>query len=103
MTQEEFAGRFGFSVNTLRHWEQGKRQQLDEQGSCRAQKSRRSEPRLSKLPWFVFHAWELTRRIPEQIGRSGRFARAVRPGHDDDVRRLCGHGFLPETGKHFLR
>jgi len=26
MTQEEFAGRFGFSVNTLRHWKQGKRQ-----------------------------------------------------------------------------
>jgi putative transcriptional regulator len=26
MTQEEFAGRFGFSVDTLRHWEQGKRQ-----------------------------------------------------------------------------
>jgi len=26
MTQEEFAGRFGFSVNTLRHWEQGTRQ-----------------------------------------------------------------------------
>ena len=26
MTQEEFAGRFGFSVNTLRHWEQGVRQ-----------------------------------------------------------------------------
>jgi putative transcriptional regulator len=26
MTQEEFAGQFGFSVNTLRHWEQGKRQ-----------------------------------------------------------------------------
>jgi putative transcriptional regulator len=25
MTQQEFAGRFGFSVNTLRHWEQGKR------------------------------------------------------------------------------
>jgi putative transcriptional regulator len=25
MTQEEFAGRFGFSINTLRHWEQGKR------------------------------------------------------------------------------
>ncbi len=25
MTQEEFAGQFGFSVNTLRHWEQGKR------------------------------------------------------------------------------
>lgn len=25
MTQEEFAGRFGFSVNTLRHWEHGKR------------------------------------------------------------------------------
>ncbi len=25
MTQEEFAGRFGFSVNTLRHWEQGQR------------------------------------------------------------------------------
>lgn len=25
-TQEEFAGRFGFSVNTLRHWEQGSRQ-----------------------------------------------------------------------------
>ena len=26
MTQEEFSARFGFSVNTLRHWEQGKRQ-----------------------------------------------------------------------------
>ena len=26
MTQEEFAGRFGFSVNTLRHREQGLRQ-----------------------------------------------------------------------------
>lgn len=26
MTQEEFAGRFGFSVNTLRHWKQGKGQ-----------------------------------------------------------------------------
>ena len=26
MTQEQFAARFGFSVNTLRHWEQGKRQ-----------------------------------------------------------------------------
>lgn len=26
MTQEEFAGHFGFSVNTLRHWEQDKRQ-----------------------------------------------------------------------------
>ena len=26
MTQQEFAGRFGFSVNTLRHWEQGSRQ-----------------------------------------------------------------------------
>jgi len=25
-TQQEFAARFGFSVNTLRHWEQGKRQ-----------------------------------------------------------------------------
>ncbi len=25
MTQEEFSGKFGFSVNTLRHWEQGKR------------------------------------------------------------------------------
>ena len=25
MTQEQFAARFGFSVNTLRHWEQGKR------------------------------------------------------------------------------
>jgi putative transcriptional regulator len=25
MTQEEFAFRFGFSVNTLRHWEHGKR------------------------------------------------------------------------------
>ena len=23
---EAFAGRFGFSINTLRHWEQGKRQ-----------------------------------------------------------------------------
>jgi len=26
MTQENFASRFGFSVNTLRHWEQGSRQ-----------------------------------------------------------------------------
>lgn len=25
MTQEQFAGQFGFSINTLRHWEQGKR------------------------------------------------------------------------------
>jgi putative transcriptional regulator len=25
MTQQAFAARFGFSVNTLRHWEQGKR------------------------------------------------------------------------------
>ena len=33
MTQEEFAGRFGFSVNTLRHWEQGSRQP---EGAARA-------------------------------------------------------------------
>jgi putative transcriptional regulator len=26
MTQRSFATRFGFSVNTLRHWEQGNRQ-----------------------------------------------------------------------------
>jgi putative transcriptional regulator len=26
MTQQTFAARFGFSVNTLRHWEQGKRE-----------------------------------------------------------------------------
>lgn len=26
MTQEEFAARFGLSVNTLCHWEQGRRQ-----------------------------------------------------------------------------
>ncbi len=25
MTREELAGRFGFSINTLRHWEQGRR------------------------------------------------------------------------------
>jgi putative transcriptional regulator len=25
MTQQEFARRFGFSVNTVRHWEQGRR------------------------------------------------------------------------------
>ena len=25
LTQKEFAIRFGFSVNTLRHWEQGRR------------------------------------------------------------------------------
>jgi len=25
MTQEDFARQFGFSINTLRHWEQGKR------------------------------------------------------------------------------
>ncbi len=33
MSQQEFAGRFGFSVNTLRHWEQGKR---TPEGSARA-------------------------------------------------------------------
>ena len=33
MTQEEFAGRFGFSINTLRHWEQGKRRP---EGAARA-------------------------------------------------------------------
>jgi putative transcriptional regulator len=26
MTQKLFAARFGFSINTLRHWEQGKRE-----------------------------------------------------------------------------
>jgi putative transcriptional regulator len=26
LTQAQFAGRFGFNVNTLRHWEQGLRQ-----------------------------------------------------------------------------
>ena len=26
LTQQAFAGRFGFSVNTLRHWEHGTRQ-----------------------------------------------------------------------------
>jgi putative transcriptional regulator len=26
LTQEAFAARYGFSINTLRHWEQGKRQ-----------------------------------------------------------------------------
>ena len=26
MTQQAFADQFGFSVNTLRHWEQGKRE-----------------------------------------------------------------------------
>lgn len=26
MTQQAFAARFGFSVNTLRHWEQGRRE-----------------------------------------------------------------------------
>lgn len=33
MSQTEFAARFGFSVNTLRHWEQGKRQP---EGAARA-------------------------------------------------------------------
>ena len=33
MTQEEFAGRFGFSVNTLRHWERDSRQS---EGATRA-------------------------------------------------------------------
>lgn len=33
MTQEEFARQFGFSVNTLRHWEQGRRVP---EGSARA-------------------------------------------------------------------
>jgi len=26
LTQQAFAARFGFSINTLRHWEQGKRE-----------------------------------------------------------------------------
>ncbi len=26
LTQREFAARFGFSINTLRHWEQGERE-----------------------------------------------------------------------------
>ena len=26
LTQQSFAARFGFSIDTLRHWEQGKRQ-----------------------------------------------------------------------------
>ena len=33
MTQEEFAGRFGFSVIALRHWERGSRQP---EGAARA-------------------------------------------------------------------
>jgi putative transcriptional regulator len=33
MSQQEFAGRFGFSVNTLRHWQQGTRVP---EGSARA-------------------------------------------------------------------
>jgi putative transcriptional regulator len=33
MSQQEFSGRFGFSVNTLRHWEQGTRVP---EGSARA-------------------------------------------------------------------
>jgi len=33
MTQAEFAARFGFSVDTLRHWEQGKRRP---EGAARA-------------------------------------------------------------------
>jgi putative transcriptional regulator len=33
MSQQEFAGRFGFSINTLRHWEQGTR---IPEGSARA-------------------------------------------------------------------
>jgi putative transcriptional regulator len=33
MTQEKFAGRFGFSANTLRHWEQG---QCQLEGATRA-------------------------------------------------------------------
>jgi putative transcriptional regulator len=33
MSQQEFAGRFGFSINTLRHWEQGNRVP---EGSARA-------------------------------------------------------------------
>jgi putative transcriptional regulator len=45
MTQQEFAGRFGFSVNTLRHWEQGSRQP---EGPIFASSSAR--PRRSKKP-----------------------------------------------------
>lgn len=33
LSQEEFAGRFGFSVNTLRHWEHGQR---EPRGAARA-------------------------------------------------------------------
>jgi putative transcriptional regulator len=33
MTQAEFAARFGFSLDTLRHWEQGKRRP---EGAARA-------------------------------------------------------------------
>ena len=33
MTQHEFAGQFGFSINTLRHWEQGSRRP---EGAARA-------------------------------------------------------------------
>jgi putative transcriptional regulator len=33
MTQEEFAGRFGFSIKTLRHWE---RKQRGPEGPMRA-------------------------------------------------------------------
>ena len=33
MSQTEFAGAFGFSINTLRHWEHGKRQP---EGAARA-------------------------------------------------------------------
>ena len=33
LTQQQFAIRFGFNINTLRHWEQGKRQP---EGAARA-------------------------------------------------------------------
>jgi putative transcriptional regulator len=36
MTQQTFAARFGFSVNTLRHWEQGKREPPSVEGPTRA-------------------------------------------------------------------
>ena len=50
MTQEEFAGRFGFSVNTLRYWEQGSRQPEGPMRACRLVIERASEGIISNHP-----------------------------------------------------
>ncbi len=55
MAQEEFAGRFGFSVDTPRHWEQGSSQP---EGPTRAYLlgSLNARPKQSRRPCWLFNA-----------------------------------------------